>query len=154
MHDLDADVGVSGQESGLKLYILPQCRGFTPTMRVKSPHAQKPGREYLNNVQTPLWLAFLLGTPLGASGDMKQGENLLRRWGIKIGVKAAGDWGENTLDETGLRGEKMPPNIMSLTSLRCWPCWKRYPPSRKTVVSRKAIWEMKTNLLLCSQWYH
>lgn len=23
MHDLDADVGVSGQESGLKLYILP-----------------------------------------------------------------------------------------------------------------------------------
>lgn len=60
MHDLDADVGVGGQESGLKLYILPRRSRFTPTMRAKSPHAQKLGQEYLNNVQTPLWRAFLL----------------------------------------------------------------------------------------------
>lgn len=56
MHDLDADVGVSSQESGLKVYILPRRRGFTSTMRVKSPHAQKPGRQHLNNVQkSPAW---------------------------------------------------------------------------------------------------
>lgn len=92
MHDLDADVGVSGQESGLKLYILPRHRDFTPTLRVKSPHAQRPGREYLSNVQTPLW----------SSDRHSYCRNAVRsRWWYKTGSKVSSNLMQQVKKSTG-----------------------------------------------------
>lgn len=78
MHDLDADVGVSGLESRLKLYILTSTHRLHPNFESKiTTRPKTPGREFLSRVQNPLVVqrpAFLVKERrLGASGDMKQG---------------------------------------------------------------------------------
>lgn len=129
MHDLDADVGVSRPR------IRAQIVYFTSTQRVKSPHAQKPGREYLSNVQNPLW----------SSDQHSDWRNAVRsQWWYKTGSKIPANLMQqvNTRKSTGVSLNKW-----LLTSLRCWPCWKKCLPSQKLVASRKATWETKTYVI-------
>lgn len=169
------------QRLGIKaqVYILPLHRDFTPTGSLKPPHTQKAALEYLDNVQTPLWLkdqhsywrnalalpavepAVILNREhiicLGGRQKKGKGVGIVRNWFPffkRSRWKTTGEWERKQLMKRvwGLNGI-IPLNELPLTSLRCWPCWKRLPVARMTDGSQKAIWlkKIKTDILFVTK---